>query len=289
MTRFVLALVALSGLTVAGCSQVAGTLFSPSPAARALHYAPSSAVARPHNKQVFHRTGSLQVFTVPAGVTHVTIVAAGAQGGSVSSRAVGGYGAVVSGTFPVAAGEALYLEVGLHGGGAGGGGTIQTGAHGGAYSGVLHERHGGAVVLIIAGGGGGSGGTSHGYGSYGGPGGADGVDGGSGGCPIDGTPCGGGGGGGSQKSGGHGGAGVAGGLPGTSGVGGNGGAADEARTYGGGGGGAGWFGGGGGAANTRGGNAQGGGGGSSHVDSSATHVSFVTGGHEGAGEITISW
>ena len=49
----------------------------------------------------FNFTGGMQTFTVPAGVTSVTIQAFGAQGGSNSMGVVGGQGGQATGTLAV--------------------------------------------------------------------------------------------------------------------------------------------------------------------------------------------
>jgi len=67
-------------------------------------------------------SGNEQTFTVPAGVTEITVVAAGASGGAgADSGAVdgaggaGGFGAQVTSTLSVTPGEVLYVEVGSGG------------------------------------------------------------------------------------------------------------------------------------------------------------------------------
>jgi hypothetical protein len=194
------------------------------------------------------------------------------------------------GTFSVQPGEILFVEAGLHGGGAGGKARIH-GSRGGNYSAVLHVRHdGSALVLIAAGGGGGAGGADQNTpGGHGGSAGKVGYNGGDRGgfhCPD----CG--GRGATQSAGG-----AAGtlptnralnGLPGAQAFGGDGGGASSDATYGGGGGGGGWFGGGGGTANFSSGGGSGGGGGSSYVEPSASNVTFESA-STGDGEVTISW
>ena len=104
----------------------------------------------------YNYTGGLQYFTVPSGVTQVTIDAYGAQGGD-SYWHPGGYGARIVGTVSVSAGQQLKIMVGGKGGvgycGGGGGGTFVTTT---ANS-----------PLVIAGGGGGAGyyGYTSGYAS----------------------------------------------------------------------------------------------------------------------------
>jgi hypothetical protein len=102
--------------------------------------------------QTFTYSGSLQNWMVPAGVTSVTIVAKGAQGGGSN----GGLGATIQGTVNVTPGEVLKVVVG--GAGQGGGSTFSF------PPGYGHSGGGGSFVtkfnnspLVIAGGGGGAG------------------------------------------------------------------------------------------------------------------------------------
>ena len=60
----------------------------------------------------FNYTGAVQTYTIPVGVTSVTISAAGAQGGGNTG---GGLGASMAGVFTVTPGETLYLVVGQQG------------------------------------------------------------------------------------------------------------------------------------------------------------------------------
>lgn len=67
---------------------------------------------------IFNYTGGLQSYTVPAGVTSIKILAAGAKGGNESncgSCFQGGLGALVSGEFAVTPGETLQIIVGQKG------------------------------------------------------------------------------------------------------------------------------------------------------------------------------
>lgn len=140
----------------------------------------------------FHYSGAIVNYTVPAGVTKITIVAKGAQGGNVSSYA-GGPGASMQGDFTVTPGQVLNILVGQQGGNnnnnaGGGGGTFVTtstnspllvaGGGGGATCGGIglpglitaNGTNGGGINKQTADGGGGSngggGGGSAGY--YGG-------------------------------------------------------------------------------------------------------------------------
>jgi hypothetical protein len=250
-----------------------------------------------------YTTNAVQSFTVPAGVSQITITARGAGGGSggagESATLSGGNGASEIGTFTVTPGETLAVVTGQGGsGGAGGGG-------GGGGSFVFGN---GGTLLIAAGGGGGSDGFGQaaggngqqasgttGSGTSGGsgvPGGAQGGstgDGGAGGAELGGGA--GGGGGGILSGGGNGtetifsgsGGGAttasAGGSGGTSsGDGGNGG-------FGGGGGGGDYSGGGGGGYSGGGGGPYSGGGGGSYDAGTSTSTATATNG--GAGQTTL--
>ena len=126
----------------------------------------------------FASIGAEQTFTVPAGLSTVTVTATGAGGGTGRFVGPGGEGAVVSASLPVTSGEVIYVEVGgaptathcgegascmggfngggssqpLSGGGLGGGGggasDIRTTSS--SDSGTLGSR-----LLVAAGGGGG--------------------------------------------------------------------------------------------------------------------------------------
>jgi hypothetical protein len=118
---------------------------------------------------VFEYTGVVQSLTIPDGVTEITVVALGAQGGCT----MGGLGGEASATISVTAGETIHVFVGGSGacgvagmipGGFNGGGDKYTtagdfwlGASGGGASDV---RRGGMLLgdrVIVAGGGGGGG------------------------------------------------------------------------------------------------------------------------------------
>lgn len=99
-------------------------------------------------------TGSITSWTVPAGVTQVTIEAKGAKGGNTGNSLIGGYGAIMKGDFSVTPGESLGIIVGGKGGG--GGGTNSSGAGGGGGSFVWKGNLPNATLLIAAGGGGGA-------------------------------------------------------------------------------------------------------------------------------------
>jgi len=135
-----------------------------------------SASAAP-TSTTFSCTGAAQSWTVPAGVTSITVDAWGAAGGAANTS--GGLGGHASTTnVPVTPGEVLQINVGCHGqdggsgpasGGFGGGapgGTVTislTGAGGGGASDIRSGAFGLANRLVVAGGGGGGGGGGTGY------------------------------------------------------------------------------------------------------------------------------
>ena len=69
----------------------------------------------------FNYTGAVQTFTVPVGVTSLTIQAEGAQGGSNAGGIVGGLGGMATGTLAVTPGDVLNIYVGGQNGYNGGG------------------------------------------------------------------------------------------------------------------------------------------------------------------------
>ena len=137
--------------------------------------APATASAAT-NTSTFGSTGGEQTFTVPDGVTQISVYAVGAPGGS-SEGVSGGLGAQVSTDLSVTPGETLYVEVGAAGGhagnlnGSGGGGGFNGGGVGGAGTAAWSNGGGGgggasdirttpltqndlASRLVVAGGGG---------------------------------------------------------------------------------------------------------------------------------------
>ena len=247
----------------------------------------------------FEYTGGAQAWTVPAGVTEITVDLRGASGGNVNingnppgGSGREGYGGRLVGTVPVTPGEVLNIYVGGRGntgaGGAGGtggfngGGTAGSGFGqygGGGGGGATDVRSGGVALanrIMIAGAGGGR--------AYDCGGNEVGGDGG-GLLAISGTWCGNidvrSGDGGSQTMGGDGGVyppnAYLDGQPGALGVGGDGGADGS-----GGGGGGGYYGGGGGAWG-------GGGGGSSYSDPAAYDVFHTQGFQMGNGLAIIQY
>ena len=125
-------------------SSASGANFPVSPGTTTNYYAEAAGSLL----QTFNYTGTIDNFTVPVGVTSITIIAKGAQGGS--NTGTGGSGAIMTGTFSVSSGQVLSILVGQQPTGgsfaAGGGGTFV--ALGSSYS--------TATPLIVAGGGGGA-------------------------------------------------------------------------------------------------------------------------------------
>jgi hypothetical protein len=127
-------------------------------------------------------TGTMDSWTVPAGITSITIEARGAEGGNnPSSNVAGGLGAIMSGDFTVTPGAVLTVLVGEKpaSGNGGGGGTFVTdatnsplivaGAGGGSAAGTDSPDKNGQIGITGGTGasGGGTGGTSGNGGSIG--------------------------------------------------------------------------------------------------------------------------
>jgi len=102
--------------------------------------------------ETFTFTGAPQTFTVPTGITEITVSVSGAQGGSSTNPGgtvvSGGMGTNVQSTLPVTPGTMLTVVVGGQGGNA-----ANEGAGGGGGSFIID----GNTLLIAAGGGGGAG------------------------------------------------------------------------------------------------------------------------------------
>ena len=109
-------------------------------------------------------SGTLQHFTVPAGVTSITVQALGASGGDgsiygcICSLAPPGKGASIQGTFAVTPGDVLDILVGQKGGSSGGPHGNENGGGGGSFV----VKAAGNIPLVIAGGGGGAPSTNYG-------------------------------------------------------------------------------------------------------------------------------
>ncbi|MBK8555546.1 MAG: HYR domain-containing protein [Lewinellaceae bacterium] len=102
----------------------------------------------PSGQQMFNFTGTIETWTVPAGVTSIQVETWGAQGGNESwnPQFNGGKGAYMSGEIAVTPGEVLQILVGGQG---------ETGSVGGGGGGTYIVRAGN-VPLLVAGGGGGA-------------------------------------------------------------------------------------------------------------------------------------
>ena len=166
------------------------------------------------NGQIYSAAGT-STYTVPTGVTTITVKAWGGGGGggnatgsgNTGNGGNGGGGGFAQANLTVTPGANLTVDVGT---GGTAGGTTRNGGNGGGYSAVLN----GATYLIQGGGGaGGGGGDDTGSGGAGGP----------GGCSTSGTSCNGttgtgGAGGGGSTSGGTAGAAGTGGVAGHAGA-----------------------------------------------------------------------
>jgi hypothetical protein len=227
-----------------------------------------SAVQNPTYSKTFNCIGAAQTWTVPNGVTSITVDMYGAEGGrsySAGSGIVAGLGGRVQATLSVTPGETLQLNVGgfpVSSGGWNGGGTVESGNNSGHGGGASDIRRGGTTladrVLVAAGGGGSSDNASGGNGGgFNGSAGA-GDDGGGGGTQAAG--------GAASNGAGTGQLGAGGSSPPNGGGGGGG-------YYGGGGGG--WYHG-------------GGGGGSSYAGAGTADVTHTAGARQGDGQITIT-
>jgi hypothetical protein len=102
--------------------------------------------------QTLNYTGSVQSFTVPAGVTSITIDARGAQGGGGIGGS-GGLGARMVGTYSVTPGQVLSVVVGQQGlQQVGGNSQNSSGGGGGSF---VYLAGGSPTLFVAAGGGGG--------------------------------------------------------------------------------------------------------------------------------------
>ncbi len=220
----------------------------------------------------FPESGSEQSFVVPIGVSHIKVVANGADGEDGCGCSGAGLGLKVTATLPVEHGQKYFID--FVGGGSGypaGGNAADLRTVSRAEAGSLASR------ILVAAGGGASGITEEN--SFGGGGGNGGfTEGGAGGTGEAKTAAG----GGTQTHGGAPGKGEVNGTEGQLGQGGSGGANSEG--YGGGGGG-GYYGGGGGAGGA--GADGGGGGGSSHVASAFEEVSSALDGSKEHASLVI--
>jgi hypothetical protein len=248
----------------------------------------------------FAYTGATSTWTVPSGVTSISVSAIGASGGmgQTADSGVGGASSTVgiaTGTIPVTPGQVLYFCIGQA---TPGGGTSQTGGFCGGGAGAIGGRGNGAggggmtwvgtnpsfsqaATLVVAGGGAGGGGAA---------GTASGGKGGNGGNLTGQSGVVGGGNANAAATGGSQSAGGTGANAGTAGQGGASSAGTGGSQGAGGGGGGGYWGGGGGnggAAVNQAGN--GGGGGSNFVTSTAISSSTATSTAQGNGSLVITY
>ena len=104
------------------------------------------------SQTTFNYTGTLQTYTVPAGVASISIEATGAEGAkgwetTIGTKGEPGLGAQMYGEFAVTPGQVLTIMVGQEG---------QQGQHvGGGGGGTFVWDDGTGTLLIAAGGGGG--------------------------------------------------------------------------------------------------------------------------------------
>jgi hypothetical protein len=235
----------------------------------------------PNCTATFNYSGAAQSWTVPLGITSVSVTVYGAQGSN--GNQLGGAGGTSTGTMSTTGGETLYVYVGGQAGFNGGGAP---GTAGGGYGGGASDIRSSANTLndrlIVAGGGGGGGGSGGGGlggGTTGGVGGGRGNQ-----LATAGTQTAGGTGGGNQS----GTLGVSGsGYNGSFGQGGNGGYCDGA-----GGGGGGYYGGGGGGGDHPGycdNDDSGGAGGSGYLSGRISGGVLTQGGRSGNGLVQITF
>ena len=231
----------------------------------------------------FSYTGDFYSWTVPAGITSLTVDAFGAQGGNTPNVAGGGNGGRVQASLAVTSGATLFIYVGGQGasnanGGYNGGGTALNVSYGASGGGATHIATASGLlstlsasqssVLLVAGGGGGSG-YYHGAGAGGGLTGGKGTD-------YNATWTG--GSGGTQSAGG-----AAGNAYCSSPVAGSFGQGGGNSSYHCAGGGGGWYGGGQGAVG-------GGGGGSSYTNATfASSITHTQGARSGNGQVSVTY
>ena len=123
------------------------------PTFHAVHKPQTAVAVAESGDTTFSYTGAQQTFTVPSGVSTITIQAYGAQG--TDGRSPGGLGGDVVGDLTISAGNTLYVYVGGRAG-FNGGASGHTG--GGSGGGASDVRSGGTAYtdrVIVAGGGGG--------------------------------------------------------------------------------------------------------------------------------------
>lgn len=144
--------------------------FVVSPTATTTYYAEADQYAS--GSLILNYTGTVQTWTVPAGVSKISIDVQGAQGGSTGSLGGnGGLGGRVQTNLSVTSGSVMYFYVGGQGNNTvnsagwngGGNGYYGVSFHGGGGGGASDVRTGGTAItnrVIVAGGGGGASGQS---------------------------------------------------------------------------------------------------------------------------------
>ena len=130
-------------------TSASGVNISFTPTATTTYYAESYSLTT--SGQVFNYSGAIQNFTVPIGVTSLTLITKGAQGGNSTQFGLtaGGNAAIMQGNFTVTPGQVLKVLVG------GQGVTAQNVGGGGGGSFVWDNLS--STLLNAAGGGGGAG------------------------------------------------------------------------------------------------------------------------------------
>ncbi len=104
----------------------------------------------------FSQENAVQNWTIPAGITTVTITVTGAAGGGTTGQGAGGNGASLTGICTVIPGHKLSIAVGSMGGG-----NVSTWGCGGGGASYVYDSN--TVILLIVGAGGGGGSSSLGY------------------------------------------------------------------------------------------------------------------------------
>ncbi|HEX2901715.1 MAG TPA: glycine-rich protein, partial [Bacteroidia bacterium] len=153
-------------------TSASGANFAVTPGGTTTYYAEAINTGGGSGTQTFSYTGAAQTFTVPSGVTSLTVDLRGAKGGDgFPVMSAGGLGGRVTGTITVTPGQVLQINVGGVGANAtatvGGAGGFNGGGQGGIYSGSYGGGGGGGGSdirstpyalgnrLAVAGGGGG--------------------------------------------------------------------------------------------------------------------------------------
>ncbi len=155
--------VATSG--VATGTSASGANFPITPVNTTTYYAEAYVNSTPGASLAINYTGAMQQVVIPPGVTQVTIMAAGAQGGANAQGVAGGFGGSAAGILTVTPGDVLNVYVGGTNGYNGGGvasntACITCGAgNGGGASDIRLNGVALANRVIVAAGGGGAGGN----------------------------------------------------------------------------------------------------------------------------------